>query len=120
MKKIFTLLFSLGLLSSVFAQTGNHQNQNNGNSHQYASNNRTDHDSGNSSTSFGHDNSQQWKNYDNKDQYAYNGDDRERKFDRRDDHFDHVINERRADSRYAQPVIIRLPLVRILFGALGR
>ena len=123
MKKIFTLVFSLGLLTSAFAQSEHRQQrQNQGTTYQssqYSGNNRQDNKGSNT---YSYDRNSQWKNKDSRDQhdqYAYNRNNdkfgRDGSFRDQDEHFgSRYKRERRGYDYYAQPV--RIPLFQIFFG----
>ncbi len=141
MKKIFTFLFSMGLVACTFAQSGRYQqDQNSGNNYQPIQNSRNSQWNNNdysSSNSYSRD--QQFNQRNNGNGYAYGRTDRDRNERFRNDHDrydrgedwrdrDHY-NER--DDRYArqytrvrvergyysQP---RFPLLQIILGIGGR
>ena len=123
MKKIFTLVFSLGLLVSAFAQTpSRRQNQTPGNTHQssaYAGNNL---DSRNGSNTYSNDKNQQWNSKDSRDQhdqYAYSKNDRGRNDGDRDRQYSAKYNDGRRGHDYDQPQPVRMPLIQIILG-IGR
>ena len=79
MKKIITLLFFAGCLSTSFAQSGHHQkstNQSNGNGYQSQQNpgNARDQYSQNSHNGNGGYSDNQWNNRNNQNDYGYNKD----------------------------------------------
>ena len=79
MKKIITLLFFAGCLSTSFAQSGRHQkstNQSNGNGYhsQHNSGNNRDQYSQNSHKGNGGYSDNQWDNRNNQNDYVYNKD----------------------------------------------
>ena len=124
MKKIFTLIFSLGLLTSAsFAQSGYRQQSqkpaNTHNSTQYSHDNSRDK---NSSNNYSYGQNSQWNKNDNHDQYAFNRDnnkfDRDRKFHHRDEGFGSRYKKERKDYDYA-PQPVRIPLLQIIFS-IGR
>lgn len=129
MKKIFTLVLSLGLLTSAFAQSGHRQqNQNPANTYQSSSYSGNSRYSRNSTNSYSTDKNSQWKDQngpDQHDQYAYtrNYRDRDGNFRDRDEHYSPKYgNERTGHNydEYPQPVKIA-PLLQIIIGiGLGR
>ena len=123
MKKIFTLVFSLGLLTSVFAQSGNRrQNQNTGDSHQPSQYSQDKSYDKNSSNTYSYSQNSQWNKNDSHDQYAINRSDgkfdSDKKFGDRDEHFDKRNREEKRDYDY-RPQQVRVPLLQIILG-IGR
>ena len=122
MKKIFTLIFSLGLLTSAFAQSEyRQQKQPQGNGYQtsqYSHNGHQDRSSYNTYSS-GRDN--HWNNKDNSDQYAYNRNERNDSYRGRDEHFSPKYNgdKRRYDRDEHYQSSTRVPLLQIILG-IGR
>ena len=120
MKKIFTLVFSLGLLTSAFAQSEHRQQrQNQGNTYQSSQYSRGNGQDNNSSNTYSYGGNSQWNKNDNHDQFAYNRDNnrfgRDKNFRDHDEHFDSKYKRERRDyDYYAQPV--RIPLFQIIFG----
>ena len=123
MKKIFTLVFSLGLLTSVFAQSGHRQqNKNSGNTYQssrYSPGGRYD----NSSNTYSYGGNSQWNKNDNRGQFAYNRDNdksaRDRNFRDPDERFDSKYKRERRDVGYYSQTV-RIPLLQIILGIGGR
>jgi len=122
MKKIFTLVFSLGLLTSAFAQSGHRrQIQNPGNTYQSSQYSRGNSQYNNSSNTYSYGRNTQWNENDNLDQFAYNRGndkfDRDKNFRGQDEQFDSKYIRERRDYHY-QPV--RVPLLQIFFGIARR
>ena len=129
MKKIFTLVFSIGLMASAFAQSGHRQqNQNSGNSYQPTQYSRNNQANTNSNTGY-YDSNSQSNRRDGGNEYAYNNNDRhsndrvrndgDRNYRSRDEHFTPVYNnERRGRDVHYQPA--RFPPLQIIFGIGGR
>jgi hypothetical protein len=120
MKKIFTLVFSLGLLTSAFAQSEHRQQrQNQGNTYQSSQYSRGNGQDNKSSNTYSYGGNSQWNKNDNHDQFAYNRDNnrfgRDKNFRDHDQRFDSKYKRERSDyDYYAQPV--RVPLLQIIFG----
>src|SRR5665213_2207228 len=113
MKKIFTLIFSLGLLTSAFAQSEHRQQkQPQGNGYQTSQYSRNGHQDKNSSNTYSNVRDNQWNNKDNRDQYAYNRNERNDSYRGGDEHFSPKYNsdKRRYDrDEHYQPAT-RVPL----------
>ncbi|MEO8862164.1 MAG: hypothetical protein ABI358_12110 [Ginsengibacter sp.] len=141
MKKIFTLLFSMGLVACTFAQSGRHQqDQNSGNNYQPTQNSRNskwNNKGYSSSNTYSRD--EQFNQRNNNNGYGYGNADRDRndgfkndhdRYDRggdwrdRDHHNDRDDRYARQYTRvrvqrdyYSQP---RVPLLQIILGIGGR
>jgi hypothetical protein len=123
MKKIFTLIFSLGLLTTAFAQSGyRQQNRNKGNVYQQSQYSHDSRHDNNNINSYG--GNQQWNNNDKRDQhdqYAYNQNDRDRNYRDRDQSFSPKYKNARRGYNYDEPYQpVRVPLLQIIFGIGGR
>jgi hypothetical protein len=120
MKKIFTLVFSLGLLTSAFAQSEHRQQrQNQGNTYQSSQYSRNDRQDNKGSNTYSYDKNSQWDN--NHDRFAYNRNNdkfgRDKNFRDRDERFDsRYKKERRYDNDYGYAQPVRVPLLQIIFG----
>ncbi len=124
MKKIFTLIFSLGLLTSAsFAQSGyRQQGQNTGKTHQSSQYSQSKNYDKNNANAYSYGQNSQWNKNDNRDQYAFNRDDNrfdhDKKSGNRYDHFDSRNKKEKRDYDYA-PKPVRIPLLQIIFS-IGR
>ncbi len=124
MKKIFTLVFSLGLLTTAsFAQPGHRgQSQNTDNMHQSSQYSHDKSYDKNSSNTYSYSQNSQWNKNDNHDQYAFNRNnnrfDHDRKSGDRDEGFDSRYKKEKRNYDYA-PKPVRIPLLQIIFS-IGR
>lgn len=123
MKKIFTLIFSLGLLTSVFAQSEHRQQkQPQDNGYQTSPYSHSGHQDKNSSNAYSNGRDNQWNSKDNNDQYAYSHNERNDSYRGRDEHFSPKYNgDKRIYDRgeHHQPAT-RVSLLQIIFGIGGR
>ncbi|MEO8414558.1 MAG: hypothetical protein ABI472_12900 [Ginsengibacter sp.] len=124
MKKIFTLVFSLGLLTSAFAQSPNRrQNQSPGSTHQSSSYAGNNHDSRNGSNLYSNNKNPQWNNKDSRDrheQYAYSNNDRGRDDGDRYKQYAPKYEIGRSGHDYDQHYrMVQVPLFQVILG-IGR
>ncbi len=122
MKKIFTLIISLGLLgTSAFAQS-EHRQQNQDKSYKQSPSSVRGHEMKNGSNTYSYEKNSQWdKKNSREDQYAYNRNDRNNDHRDRDEHFSPKYESKRKDHDHDiqyQPV--RLPLLQIILSISGR
>jgi hypothetical protein len=120
MKKIFTLIFSLGLLTSAFAQSG-HEQQNKGhdNNYQPSSYAMNSHDFKYGSGVYSNDRNQQWNKGDvraPRDQYAHNDGDHDRRYG---DGHSPKYNKKRGEPDHDNYKPATFPLLQIILS-IGR
>ncbi|HEY5406421.1 MAG TPA: hypothetical protein VIJ92_05010 [Ginsengibacter sp.] len=120
MKKIFTLVFSLGLLTSAFAQSGHRQqNQNTGNTHQQSQYSHDNSQYNNGANTYSYSQNSQWNKNDSHDQYASNRDNdkfsRDRNFGGSHERFDSRYQKEKRNYDF-HPRPVRVPLLQIILG----
>jgi hypothetical protein len=122
MKKIFTLIISLGfLVTSAWAQS-EHRQKNQDKSYKQSPSLVRGHEMKNGSNTYSYEKNSQWdKKNSREDQYAYNRNNRSNDHRDRDEHFYPKYESKRKNrDRDIQYQPVRLPLLQIILSIGGR